>query len=76
MPQEKSFSGSVSLQLSPPGTIEAIANFQERRSDVMNNGAMAPHLAAQSGARSPTHTPVPNTDTIADVLQYLLVHTS
>jgi len=51
-----------SLQLSPPSNIEeAIANLEERRSNVI----------ASNGARSPSSPAAPSTDMIVDVLQNL-----
>lgn len=55
------------LQLSQPSNIkEAIANLEERRSNVINNGTKT----VTSGTHSPTHSP-PSTDMIVDVLQSL-----
>lgn len=61
-----------SLQLSQPSNIEeAMANLEERRSNLMNSGATTPPLGTQSGARSPTRTSAPSADMIVDVLQHL-----
>jgi hypothetical protein len=56
-----------SLQLSQPSNIEeAIANLEERRSNVINSGAMA-----SNGTRAPPSPAAPSTDMIVDVLQSL-----
>lgn len=56
-----------SLQLSQPTNIEeAIANLEERRSNVINNG-----VGATNGSRSPSSPAAPSTDMIVDVLQSL-----
>ncbi|KAG0134355.1 hypothetical protein HOY82DRAFT_602549 [Tuber indicum] len=61
-----------SLQLNQPSNIEeAMANLEERRSNVMNNGGVASPLMTPSGARSPTHTAAPSADMIVEVLQDL-----
>ncbi|KAF8252926.1 hypothetical protein K440DRAFT_535059 [Wilcoxina mikolae CBS 423.85] len=55
------------LQLSQPTNIEeAIANLEERRSNVINNS-----VNASGGNRSPSSTAAPSTDMIVDVLQSL-----
>lgn len=62
-----------SLQLSQPSNIEeAMANLEERRSNVMSSGALSSPFMTPSGTRSPTsHAAAPSADMIVDVLQTL-----
>ncbi|KAL7274127.1 hypothetical protein RUND412_002980 [Rhizina undulata] len=62
-----------SLQLSQPSNIEeAIANVEERRSNVINSASLtSPPFMTPNGARSPTSSPTLSTDMIVDVLQDL-----
>lgn len=62
-----------SLQLSQPSNIEeAMANLEERRSNVISSGTAASPFTTPSGTRSPTpHAAAPSADMIVDVLQTL-----